>query len=51
MSASVDIRAPSAFTNLMDEPYYNYFGSRVYNAQYEEHGRTFSLGLRYTPQK
>jgi TonB-dependent receptor len=38
-----------AAINLTDEPYYNYFGSRQYNAQYEEYGRTFSLGLRYTP--
>lgn len=35
--------------NLTDEPYFNYFGSGLYNAQYEEYGRTFSIGLRYTP--
>jgi TonB-dependent receptor len=40
-----------AFTanNLTDEPYYNYFGSRPYNAQYEKYGTTYSLGLRWTP--
>ena len=35
--------------NLTDEPYYAYFGSRAYNAQFEEYGRTFSVGLRYRP--
>ena len=35
--------------NLTDEPFYTYFDSRRYNAQYEEYGRTLSLGLRYTP--
>ena len=35
--------------NLTDEPYYAYFGSRAYNAQYEEYGRTISVGLRYRP--
>lgn len=40
-----------AFTanNLTDEPFYNYFGSRPYNAQYEEYGTTYSLALRWTP--
>ena len=38
-----------AATNLTDEPYYTYFGSRAYNSQYEEYGRTFSLGVKYTP--
>ena len=38
-----------AAVNLTDEPYYNYFGSRAFNAQYEEYGRTYSLGLRFTP--
>jgi outer membrane receptor protein involved in Fe transport len=35
--------------NLTNEPYYNYFGSTPYNAQYEEYGATYSLGLRWTP--
>ena len=38
-----------AAVNLTDEPYYTYFNSRQFNAQYEEYGRTYSLGLRYTP--
>ncbi len=40
-----------AFTanNLTDEPFYAYFGSRSYNAQYEEYGRTYALGIKYTP--
>ena len=44
------LQLSAAFINMTDEPYYAYFGSRTYNAQYEEYGRTFSLGLRYTPQ-
>jgi TonB-dependent receptor len=43
------LQISAAIINLTDEPYYNYFGSRQFNAQYEEYGRTFSLGLRYTP--
>jgi TonB-dependent receptor len=35
--------------NLTDEPYYNYFAFRPYNAQYEEYGATYTLGLRWTP--
>lgn len=35
--------------NLTDEPFYTYFGSRAFNAQYEEYGLTYSLGLRFTP--
>ena len=40
-----------AFTanNLTDEPFFTYFGSRAYNAQYEEYGRTYALGIKYTP--
>ena len=44
------LQLSAALINITDEPYYAYFGSRAYNAQYEEYGRTFSLGLRYTPQ-
>jgi TonB-dependent receptor len=36
--------------NITDEPYYAYFGSRRYNAQYETYGRTFGLGVRYQPR-
>ena len=39
-----------AAINLTDEPFYAYFGSSQFNAQYEEYGRTLSLGLRFTPQ-
>ncbi len=38
-----------AASNLTDEPYYTYFGSKAYNAQYEDYGRTYSLGVKYTP--
>lgn len=34
--------------NLTDESYYVYAGSRSYNAQYEEYGPTYKLGLTYT---
>ena len=39
-----------AAINLTDEPFYAYFGQRQFNAQYEEYGRTYSLGLRWAPQ-
>ncbi len=42
-------RLTFAATNLTDEPFFTYFGSRPFNAQFEEYGRTFSLGLRFTP--
>ena len=34
--------------NITDESYYVYTGSRSYNAQYEEYGPTYKLGLTYT---
>lgn len=34
--------------NLTDESYYVYTGSRRFNAQYEEYGPTFKLGLTLT---
>ncbi|MFN3770913.1 MAG: TonB-dependent receptor [Ectopseudomonas guguanensis] len=34
--------------NLTDESYYVYTGNRRYNAQYEEYGPTYSLGLTFT---
>jgi TonB-dependent receptor len=33
--------------NLTDENYYVYTGSSNYNAQYEEYGRTYKLGLSF----
>lgn len=33
--------------NLTDEPYYAYFNNTGYNAQYEEYGRTLSMGIQY----
>lgn len=33
--------------NLGDEPYYAYYSDPRYNAQYEQYGRTFSMGLQY----
>ncbi|TLX59779.1 TonB-dependent receptor [Stutzerimonas nosocomialis] len=34
--------------NLTDESYYVYTGRRAYNAQYEEYGPTYRLGLTFT---
>lgn len=33
--------------NLSDEPYYAYTGRQSLNAQFEDYGRTFQLGLSY----
>ncbi|WP_076414242.1 TonB-dependent receptor [Shewanella sp. UCD-KL12] len=33
--------------NLTDEPFYAYTGHSRYNAQYEEYGRTFQLGIQF----
>ncbi|TXS90770.1 TonB-dependent receptor [Parahaliea maris] len=34
--------------NITDEPYYVYTGSRGFNAQYEEYGPSFKLGITLT---
>ena len=34
--------------NITDEAYYVYTGSKAYNAQYEEYGPTFKLGITFT---
>ena len=44
-----ELQLSLAAVNLTDEPFYTYFGSRQFNAQYEEYGRTYTIGLRYTP--
>jgi TonB-dependent receptor len=31
--------------NLVDEPYYAYIGNKRYNAQYEEYGATYRMGI------
>ena len=36
--------------NLTDEPFYAYFDERRFNAQYEEYGRTFALGVQFRAQ-
>ncbi len=37
--------------NLNDEPYYaNFAKNDRFNAQYEEYGRTYTLGVRYQPR-
>ena len=32
--------------NLNNEKYYTYLGSKAYNAQYEQYGRTYKLSLK-----
>lgn len=44
-----ELQLSLAAINLTDEPFYTYFGSRQFNAQYEEYGRTYTIGLRFTP--
>jgi len=34
--------------NITDERYYVYTGDRSYNAQYEEYGPTYKIGLSLT---
>ncbi len=34
--------------NLTDESFYVYSGRRDFNAQYEEYGPTYKLGLTFT---
>ena len=34
--------------NLTDEVYYNYNSNRNYNAQYEEYGPSYKVGLKFT---
>ncbi|MDP2507049.1 TonB-dependent receptor [Oceanobacter sp. 3_MG-2023] len=46
VSEHIKVRFKAA--NLTDEPYYAYQGSERYNAQYEDYGPTYSLGLSYT---
>ncbi len=36
--------------NLTDEPFYAYFDRARYNAQYEEYGRTYALGVQLRAQ-
>lgn len=37
-----------AANNITDEPFYVYTGSRRYNTQYEQYGRSYTLGLQIT---
>jgi len=34
--------------NITDEAFYNYFGQRNINAQFEEYGRSFELGIKWS---
>ena len=38
----------ASIINITDEPFYAYQAEPRFNAQYEEYGRTYSLGLRWT---
>ena len=46
LSEQLKVRFKAA--NLTDEPYYTYQGSEQYNAQYEDYGPTYSLGVSYS---
>ena len=43
-----DLQLKFEAQNITDESYYVYTGSRAYNAQYEEYGPTYKLGLTFT---
>ena len=51
-SAAYDIttqlKVNFAISNITDEPYYTYQGSEQYNAQYEDYGPTYRLGVSYS---
>ena len=51
-SAAYDItgqlKVNFSIANITDEPYYTYQGSEQYNAQYEDYGPTYRLGLTFT---
>ena len=34
--------------NITDEPYYAYVNKERYNAQYEDYGPTYRVGISYT---
>lgn len=44
-----ELQLSFAAINVTDEPFYTYFGTRTFNAQFEEYGRSYTLGLRWTP--
>ncbi|MEZ5509345.1 MAG: TonB-dependent receptor [Gammaproteobacteria bacterium] len=43
-----DLQVRFEALNITDEPYYAYVNSAPYNAQYEEYGPTYKIGLTYT---
>lgn len=46
--ADKDLKITFGIANLTDESYYSYQKTGRYNAQYEDYGPTYSLGIRYT---
>ncbi len=47
-NATENLKVTFAIANLTDEPYYVYQKSRRYNAQYEDYGPTYRLGVRFS---
>ena len=48
MNLSKNLQLKFDVQNITDETYYNYAGSKAYNAQYEEYGPAYKLALTYT---
>ena len=46
VSEQLKVRFKAA--NLTDEPYYTYQGKEKYNAQYEDYGPTYTLGVSFS---
>ena len=44
---SAQLKVNFAITNITDEPYYAYQNNKKHNAQYEEYGPTYRLGISY----
>ncbi len=47
-SATDNLKVTFEIANLTDEPYYSYQNKERYNAQYEDYGPTYRLGVRFT---
>ena len=47
-NATDNLKVTFEIANLTDEPYYSYQNKERYNAQYEDYGPTYRLGVRFT---
>lgn len=43
-----DIQVFANVINITDEPFYAFFGDSRFNSQFEEYGRTYGVGIRYS---